>query len=144
MSGLFDRAPRLTALRLPPALRAALLAAAEASPTLEVCGLFGGHGELATSHYATANVSAEPATSFYIEPRDQLRAMQDMRTRGESLLGIYHSHPQGPALPSARDRALAAYPGVAYLIVSLANAVPEIGCFVFDGEEFRPLPLLAG
>lgn len=142
MSGLFERSPRLTRLRLPATLRAALVAQAQSSPEHEICGLLGGREDLATHCYAVGNVAAEPATNFFLEPRGQLAAMKQMRERGEALLAIYHSHPTGPAEPSARDRALAAYPGVAYLIVSLRDpARPVLGSFVFDGKEFEPLVL---
>ena len=142
MPGLLDGTPRLTRLCLPAALREALIAEALETPGREVCGLIGGIGDRATTRYALANVADEPATSFFIEPRGQLRAMQVMRARGEALVGIYHSHPHGPATPSARDVELAAYPGVAYLIISLAAAgAPAIGAFVFDGKAFSTLPL---
>lgn len=141
MSGVLD-GPRLLRLELPAALEASLVEHALASPEVEVCGLLGGVGPRALTRYAIANVAEVPATSFFMEPRAQLRAMQAMRQRGEALLGIYHSHPAGPALPSARDVECAAYPGVAYLIVSLADrAAPALGSFVFDGSGFTPLPV---
>jgi len=142
MPGLFERRPRLTRLRLPATLQAELFAQALAAPSLEICGLLGGQDELATHCYAVPNVAAAPATSFHLDPRAQLRAMKCMRERGEALLGIYHSHPTGPALPSARDRALAAYPGVAYLIVSPADPDgPALGSFVFEAGDFLPLAI---
>lgn len=144
MSGLFER-PALTRLILPPALHAALIAHAVASPTLEVCGLLGGRGETATSLYPLANVAEAPATTFFIDPRAQIGALQTMRARDEDLLGIFHSHPASPAQPSPRDLELAAYPGVAYLIVSLAGPqAPVVGGFVFDGTGFAPLPVVVG
>jgi proteasome lid subunit RPN8/RPN11 len=58
------------------------------------------------------------------------------------LVGIYHSHPTSPAAPSARDLAEAAYPGVAYLIVSLQTAdAPVLAGFLFNGSNFVPLSL---
>lgn len=142
MSGVFERSPRLSRLRLPRALSDELCAEATATPEREVCGLLGGRGELATTRYSLPNVDPDPATGFFIDPRAQLHAMRRMREAGETLLGIYHSHPRGPAEPSARDRALAGYPGVAYLIVSLAkHEAPTLRGFVFDGADFAPLRL---
>lgn len=140
MPGLLDGSPRLTKLYLPGALRAELFARALATPEVEVCGMLGGRGERALTHYPLDNVDPLPALRFFVDPRGQLRAMQAMRGRDEALVGIYHSHPASPALPSAHDREFAAYPGVAYLIVSLADpAGPVLGSFVFDGEDFAPL-----
>lgn len=139
MSGLLG-SPARPGLSLPPALRAAILDHALASPEFEVCGLLGGAGGLALTRYAVANVAGAPATNFLMEPREQLGAMKAMRERGEELVGIYHSHPAGPAAPSARDLEFAAYPGVAYLIVSLEQRdAPVLAGFVFDGAAFRPL-----
>ncbi|MCC7122426.1 MAG: M67 family metallopeptidase [Gammaproteobacteria bacterium] len=145
MPGLFDDTPRLTRLRLPIALHDALLAQARATPTVEICGLLGGRDDVATSRYAVHNVADDPVSGFLVDARGQLRAMKAMRDRGETLVGIYHSHPTGPARPSALDRSLAAYPGVAYLIVSLADPGQAVlGSFVFDGSDFAPLPLVIG
>ena len=131
-------------LILPLSLRAELLAHASGSPDREICGLLGGSACTATSLYRVSNTAASPEDSFFMAPQEQIRAMRTMRERGEKLLAIYHSHPHAAALPSARDLALAAYPGVGYLIVSLENPeVPAIGCFCFDGTMFHPLPLTA-
>ena len=141
MSGLLG-SPAQPGLMLPAALRAGIVDHALASPDVEVCGLLGGSGGVALTRYPIANVAATPATSFLMDPKGQLGALKSMRERGEELLGIYHSHPASPAEPSARDLEFAAYPGVAYLIVSLQQRdAPELACFVFDGAAFMPLAL---
>lgn len=141
MPRVFWRAP-LARLSLPVALRAAILEHAQATPAAEVCGLLGGRGDLVVSRYPIANVATEPADTFEMDAREQLAAFKTMRERGEALSGIYHSHPAGPAEPSARDLEWAAYPGVPYLIVSLATpGVPVLAGFVFDGGAFQPLVL---
>lgn len=139
MPGLLGRRPH-SRLTLPSTLRAAILARARATPGVEVCGLLGGTGAVALSHYPVPNVADDPGDSFVMDPAGQLAAFRTMRERGETLLGIYHSHPAGPPTPSARDLEWAAYPGVAYLIVSLGGeGEPVLGGFVYDGRAFRPL-----
>ena len=130
-----------TCLNLPAALYAALLAHAQATPTLEVCGLLGGREASALSLYRIPNEDPSPATAFEMAPQAMLAAFQTMRARDEELVGIYHSHPQSPPSPSARDLAAAAYPGVAYLVVSLLPPAPALGAFLFDGTGFRPISL---
>ena len=143
MSGLLG-CPAQPGLSLPAALRAAILDHALASPDVEVCGLLGGLEGLALTRYPVANVADEPATTFLMDARGQLGAMKDMRARGEELVGIYHSHPASPPTPSARDLAFAAYPGVAYLIVSLAERdAPVLAAYLLEGAAFRPLALQA-
>jgi proteasome lid subunit RPN8/RPN11 len=115
---------------------------ASASPEREICGLVGGSGEFAKSLYPVANISPTPATAFYMEPQGQIGAMRTMRDYSEDLVGIYHSHPTTRARPSPADREQAAYPGVAYLIISIADPeAPEVAAFVFDGEDFQDIAL---
>lgn len=129
-------------LQLPPVLYQNLLAHALETPTLEVCGLLGGLAATATQLYRIANIAATPQVAFTMDPQAQLAAMLEMRRRGETLVGIYHSHPTTAARPSATDLEEAAYPGVAFLIVSLAApAAPVLAAFAFDGQHFTPMAL---
>ncbi len=40
---------------------------------------------------------------FYLDPRDYLRADRAAQAQGLEVIGCYHSHPDHPAHPSARD-----------------------------------------
>ena len=55
---------------------------------------------------------------FEISPRDYLLAEQRADERGLLLLGVYHSHPNHPAIPSEHDR-VAAQPYFSYIIISV-------------------------
>ncbi|HEX4851712.1 MAG TPA: M67 family metallopeptidase [Puia sp.] len=57
---------------------------------------------------------------FEISSKDYLRAEQFAIDRNLSLLGIYHSHPNHPAIPSEHDRK-AAQPFFSYVILSVLN-----------------------
>ena len=59
---------------------------------------------------------------FEIAPKDYLKAEAFAEEKGLQFLGVYHSHPNSPAIPSAYDR-MAAQPYFSYIIIS-----------VFDGE----------
>lgn len=71
-----------------------------------------------------------------MDAEEQIRAMRHMRLAGETLIGIFHTHPDSPAAPSAKDRELAAYPGVVYLILSLAGKTPVLKAYYYDGKTF--------
>jgi proteasome lid subunit RPN8/RPN11 len=126
-------------LRLPRALAEQLLAEAAARPGIEVCGLLGGSNGQVTSVYPVDNIASNQACAFLLEPQGQIQAMRSMRERGEELVGIYHSHPHGPAAPSAEDLRLATYPDVYYLIISLAGQSPRLHGFFYDGVSFSPI-----
>lgn len=133
------RLRRKAGLRLPRKLAEQLLAEAAARPGIEVCGLLGGSAGQVTSVYPVDNIASNKAQAFLLEPQGQILAMRSMRERGEELVGIYHSHPHGPAAPSAEDLRLAAYPNVYYLIISLGGQSPRLYGFFYDGVSFSPI-----
>ena len=55
---------------------------------------------------------------FEIAPKDYLKAEQYAFDRNLTLLSVYHSHPNHPAIPSEHDR-VAAQPYFSYIIVSV-------------------------
>ena len=55
---------------------------------------------------------------FEITPKDYLLAERFALKNGLGLLGVYHSHPNHPAIPSEHDR-VAAQPFFSYVIVSI-------------------------
>lgn len=48
------------------------------------------------------NVSRDPY-EFLMDPRGVLEAYEEARSRGLDLVGIYHTHPGLPGIPSAKD-----------------------------------------
>ena len=57
---------------------------------------------------------------FEISPLDYMTAEQHALDHDWTLLGVYHSHPKHPAIPSEHDR-VAAQPYFSYVIVSVMN-----------------------
>jgi proteasome lid subunit RPN8/RPN11 len=114
--------------------------AREAAPT-ECCGLLLGDDGGVREAVRTRNASGDPAR-FVIEPADHIARRREARARGLAVLGFYHSHPRSAAVPSARDRAEAAYPGHLYLIVGLASDPPDLGLYQFDAGNFRHVPFV--
>ena len=106
-------------------------------PHLEVCGLLGGSDGLIENYYPIENTAADPHCGFLMDPAGQIQAMRTMRERGESLAGIFHTHPNSPAYPSATDRREARYTDIYYLILSLEHPTPEIKAFYYDGNCFH-------
>lgn len=61
---------------------------------------------------------------FEISPRDYLQAEQFALENDILLLGIYHSHPNHPAIPSEHDR-VAAQPYFSYVIISVMQGIAD-------------------
>jgi len=57
---------------------------------------------------------------YAIAPLVMLQAQKQARDRSLSIIGIFHSHPDHPAIPSECDR-LYAWQGYSYIIVSVQN-----------------------
>ncbi len=129
-------------LLVPRDLRDRIVADAERTPSVEICGLLAGRDARCTAAYPVRNVSPQPATAFYMDPQEQINAMTAMEASGEEMLGIYHSHPRTEAWPSERDIAGATYPGVACVIISLKNSPGiELAAFAIADGECAPIAL---
>ena len=57
---------------------------------------------------------------FVISLKDYLKAEQFADVNNLQLIGVYHSHPNHPAIPSEHDR-VAAQPFFSYIILSVFN-----------------------
>lgn len=57
---------------------------------------------------------------FEIAPKDYLKAEQFALEKNKQLIGVYHSHPNHPAIPSEHDR-VAAQPYFSYIIISVTE-----------------------
>lgn len=57
---------------------------------------------------------------YWIDPADLVRIQREARDQDLDILGIYHSHPNHPAVPSEWDRRLA-WPVYSYLIASVSQ-----------------------
>jgi [CysO sulfur-carrier protein]-S-L-cysteine hydrolase len=112
-----------------------LVTQALAAFPIEACGLLAGKNGRVRRLYPITNVLHSPS-AYLMDARQQVEAMLQMEAHGWELLAIYHSHPHGPAEPSATDIAQAYYPDALYLILSLAEqARPLLRAFrIGDGQ----------
>ena len=116
-----------------------LIAEAAASPDAEVCGLlFGATGRIEAAE-AYANVAANTARAFEIDPAALFAAHRRARGGGLAVIGHYHSHPSGLPVPSPRDAAQAMGDGAVWVIlggdVARAWRSVEAGAFVEEAIE---------
>ena len=112
----------------------------------ECCGLIAGQDGVATRVFRVTNSEASPFM-YVMEPREQLRIMDDIDAAGWDLLAIYHSHTRSAAYPSRTDVELAFYPTTPYMIVSLADRDrPEIRAYALartapEGDQISEVPV---
>jgi proteasome lid subunit RPN8/RPN11 len=88
----------------------------EEQAPLEACGLLAGRNDEVEKVLLVPNQARSPVR-FVMEPYAQLEAFNWIDSHGLELLGIFHSHPAGPATASVTDMEEAAYE-VVYVIWS--------------------------
>jgi proteasome lid subunit RPN8/RPN11 len=132
----------MEAIILPRQLVNQVLHQAQTTPEVEVCGLIAARDGRPVRAIAVSNVSDQPQRLFAMDPASQIDALRRMREQGETLFGIYHSHPHSPAVPTATDLEQAGYPEALYLIVSLnTRGVLEMRGYRLRGNQATEVQL---
>jgi len=125
-------------LRISSLLLDEIRAAAAGSPNAEICGLLLGRDGRVEAVVECANVAAEPADSFEIDPAALVAAHRAARAGAPVPIGHYHSHPNGRAEPSERDAA-AAEAG-SYWIIATHD---DLRCWrALSGARFAPVAII--
>ncbi len=112
---------------------------AEQAP-LEACGLVGGRGRRSMEVFPVENELHSPSR-YRLDPKEQVRIFQYLDEGGLDLLAIYHSHPDGPSIPSETDIAEAAYPGVIHLIWSRQHSRWSCRGFRIEQHQAEEVPV---
>jgi proteasome lid subunit RPN8/RPN11 len=115
--------------------------ARRASPS-ECCGVLSGANGVITEIHPLRNESDKPETRYFATPEDLFAATRRIRESGQSLLGIYHSHPRSPAYPSPSDVEMAFYPEAFYFIISLEPRV-ELKAFKIEGSRIEGVDIVS-
>jgi len=134
-------------------LRNAIRQHGEADYPYECCGLvlgrFGdGERRTAVTLHPISNAREEAAkrNRFLIRPLEFAAGEKAARATGLDVVGIYHSHPDHPAVPSGFDTEHA-WPLYSYLIVSVEKGVAvDLRSWLLedDRSHFRPEDLGPG
>ena len=125
----------------------ALAAAAEAAYPNEACGLLEGraesHGIVVARVHLSENVAASSATRFEVDPRLILRLHRELRAGPTRVVGVWHSHTNGRAEPSAADLAGAFEPELIWVITPVAGgrAGAPAAFQLLEGKGFVSVPL---
>ena len=115
----------------------------------EACGILGGRTGRVEAVHPVQSTCPSPVR-YVMDPREQLRALDEISRAGGELVGIYHSHPDGPATPSSIDlegacwpgTTLPNYPGAVQLIVSLRDrGAPVVKGYAPSAGTFTEVPV---
>ena len=133
-----------TKLVVTSGLMVTLLAEAAAAGQIECCGLLlgeaGGPALRIVSAVPTANLAADPACRFEIDPAALVQAHKTARAGGAPLAGYYHSHPNGRAEPSPDDREMATGDGRVWAIIACGDGGGAVSFWRDAPLGFERLP----
>ena len=134
-------------LFLPPSLQDAITADARAAFPRECCGLIEGVREgsaaRALAIHPVRNLAREP-DRFELDPAEHFRLMRTLRGTARAIVGCYHSHPNGRAELSARDRAGAGEDDFLWLIAGVdANGAMAWSCHAVREGVWRDVEIAA-
>lgn len=135
-------------LKLPQVVTDAMKIQAQETYPEECCGLLLGvqtsQAKIVRRIYPTPNswqpqlwqnldtVGASRRNRFSIDPLVLLQGQKDARQEQLDIIGIYHSHPDHPAIPSEFDRAIA-HQIYSYVILSVnCQAVTKLSSWVLN------------
>jgi len=109
----------------------ASVAARNAAPK-ESCGLLlsvagSGVDMLVLSDNTT---DGDPTKTFEIDPEMLIACQKAERMGGAKVLGVWHSHPGGEAVPSDADKARSEHAGWLWLITAVKGDDTEHGLYV--------------
>jgi proteasome lid subunit RPN8/RPN11 len=100
----------------------------------EICGYLAGTGSDVLKRFPLENID-HSHEHFSFDPSEQFQVVRQVRSEGLMILANYHSHPETPARPSKEDIRLAFDPNISYVIVSLANEIPDLKSFRISNGE---------
>ncbi len=109
----------------------AMLAQVLADRSEERCGLLAGQADRVGAVLPVPNV-LHSAVAYRMDGREFIEAMAACDFEP---LGIFHSHPAGPPVPSPTDIAQALYPDSVYIIIALNQSPPSVRGFrIVEGQ----------
>lgn len=132
------------ALSIAPDHLRAIVDIAESTYPEECCGLLSGIETEGVVHvdevHASENLAGDRGSRFEVDTALRLRLQRTLRESGRRVVGIYHSHPDGPAQPSTRDLEAAWEPELVWLVVGVRDgqAVQSTAhVLIEEGGEMR-------
>ena len=125
------RAMAPVVLTFPHPLYAEMVTHVLSNPAQEMCGLLAGRAGVVDRMWPVPNALQSPV-AYRMDGPEFAAAMIGCDFEP---LGIFHSHPAGPPVPSPTDIAEAAYPDSSYVVISLQTLPPSVRAFnILEGQ----------
>jgi proteasome lid subunit RPN8/RPN11 len=106
----------------------------------EACGIVAGKAGRVLKVYPATN-ALHSLVRYQLDPEEQLEIFNEIDQFGWELLGIYHSHPNGPNYPSATDIQEAYYPDSVYIIWAQSGGQWDYEGYHIRNGKFTEIPI---
>lgn len=104
----------------------------------EACGVLVGQleGGIAQAREAIPvdNVAINAHEAYLMDDKRLAQIIGRLEKTQQELVGFYHSHPTGEAIPSPTDVRMAAYPDTPYLIIGLGHGRQYVAAWQIDND----------
>ena len=132
----------LETITLPREILDEMLAHARGDAPNECCGLLIGKRGAIEQSVRAGNLQAS-SNRYLIDPADHFAAVHAARKLGLAVIGAYHSHPAGDAVPSATDiNEASGDADFVYVIVAVAEGADEaVRAYLFNRGTSRSIRL---
>jgi proteasome lid subunit RPN8/RPN11 len=104
----------------------------------EGCGILAGNERIASKIYRITNALHSPIR-FQMDANEQVKAFLEIESLGLEIIAIYHSHPEGPSIPSETDLAEYAYPDVVSIVWFKINDEWNYKAYMLDEKHFEDI-----
>lgn len=106
----------------------------------EACGLIGGKCNTSEIILPMKNILSS-RYAYKMDAIDLIHAFKKFEQQNLDLIGIYHSHPTGPCIPSMKDIIEFSYPGVVSLVI-VPGKKPQIRGFNIYSKEYIEVKII--
>lgn len=114
---------------------------ARADAPNEACGILAGTREQISRAIPLQNAADSPEARFRLDPNAELEALKTIDAAGLDWIGVYHSHPTAPPIPSPADIESAVDSSLLQLIVSLEDDKPKLKLWRIECSSVTPIAL---
>jgi len=132
---------RARSASLSQTVRQTIVAHARAESPRECCGLLVGAGRRVDFAIPLSNTDSRPRTGFRVDPAEHIAVRRILRhvAPARAIVGVYHSHPSGAAVPSPSDIAEAHYPDWLHLIVGVKGRAIAVNGYRITRRRVLPV-----
>lgn len=116
-----------------------LVAEGRAALPYEYSALLAGCGSRITCHYPAVR-APRMRNAFVWDGRELIETLKQMHHDQTHWLGLLHTHPTAPPVPSAQDTANWHYPQLSFWILSFSGGQPQLQAYQWRDGRFHLYP----